>query len=146
MPIKSFRGQLADLEQRKIPLSTIDGKTGYRITKFQTIPAAPGTVVQDSMIKIYKVEQDAVDSIVNFEDNRLLGVAVASNDTQLRYYEMGDIIIFDNEVFNQDIFVTHKDNATGEPCNYYIELEQIKLDLNEQTVATLKDIRNIGAD
>ena len=27
--------------------------------------------------------------------------------------------------------------------NYYIELEQMKLDLSENTVATLKDIRNI---
>ena len=29
------------------------------------------------------------------------------------------------------------------PVNYYVELEQMKLDLNENTVATLKDIRNI---
>jgi len=28
------------------------------------------------------------------------------------------------------------------PMNYYLELEQIKLDLSESTVATLKDIRN----
>jgi len=28
-------------------------------------------------------------------------------------------------------------------CNYYLELEQFKLDLNENTVATLKNIRNI---
>ena len=31
-------------------------------------------------------------------------------------------------------------------CNYHIELEQMKLDLSEQTVATLKDIRNVGAE
>jgi len=29
--------------------------------------------------------------------------------------------------------------------NYYIELEQIKLDMNANTVATLKDIRNVTA-
>ena len=51
-------------------------------------------------------------------------------------------IVFDNEKFNQDIYVTCKDISDGEKCNYYIELEQSKLDLNEQTVATLKDIRN----
>ena len=48
-------------------------------------------------------------------------------------------------IFNQDIYVTHKDVAVGQTVNYYIELEQIKLDLNENTVATLKDIRNIEA-
>ena len=29
----------------------------------------------------------------------------------------------------------------GKTMNYYIELEQVKLDLNEATVATLKDMR-----
>ena len=37
------------------------------------------------------------------------------------------------------------DVEVGESVNYYIELEQIKLDLNENTVATLKDIRNIAS-
>jgi hypothetical protein len=44
--------------------------------------------------------------------------------------------------FNQDIFIT-LGSQSGASCNYYIELEQVKLDLNENTVATLKDIRNI---
>jgi len=54
------------------------------------------------------------------------------------------VVIFDNEVFNQDIYITYTDNGGGsnEDINYYIELEQIKLDLSENTVATLKDIRN----
>ena len=45
--------------------------------------------------------------------------------------------------FNQDIYVTHTDVLGAGACNYYIELEQFKLDLSENTVATLKDIRNI---
>jgi len=46
-------------------------------------------------------------------------------------------------VVNQDIYITHIDTNGAIPCNYYIELEQVKLDLSENTVATLKDIRNI---
>jgi len=42
--------------------------------------------------------------------------------------------------FNQDVYVTA---ATDESINYYIEMEQVKLALDENTVATLKDIRNI---
>ena len=54
------------------------------------------------------------------------------------------MVIFDNEKFNQDIFVTNVDVVgNSAPINYYIELEQIKLSLDENTVATLKDIRNI---
>ena len=45
--------------------------------------------------------------------------------------------------FNQDIFLTSSINGSaGLEMNYYLELEQVKLDLNQNTVATLKDIRN----
>jgi hypothetical protein len=56
-----------------------------------------------------------------------------------------DTIIFDNEVFNQDIYVTYKDNSNETEANYYIELEQMKLDLNQNTLVTLKDIRNTNS-
>ena len=49
--------------------------------------------------------------------------------------------MFDNVTFNQDIYVTHTDTNSAIPINYYIELEQRKIDLNEATVATLKDMR-----
>ena len=52
------------------------------------------------------------------------------------------VIIFDKEIFNQDIYVTCA--STDGPINYYIELEQMRLDINENTVATLKDIRNLS--
>jgi hypothetical protein len=134
---KSFRGILADEGQDKISLKTNDGKTGYKITKFQVMPNKPGVAIQDSCVKIYKSQQTTVDSIVNLSDHNLLGVAICSSDSQLRYYEMADIIIFDTEIFNQNIFVTHHDINTGEACNYYIELEQFKLNENESTMATL---------
>ena len=56
------------------------------------------------------------------------------------------MIIFDKEIFNQDIYITSKTITGSDEANYYIELEQVKLDLNENTVATLKDIRNITAE
>ena len=40
------------------------------------------------------------------------------------------------------MFFTHQNtHADAGPVNYYIELEQVKLDLSEATVATLKDMR-----
>ena len=50
-------------------------------------------------------------------------------------------IIIDSAKFNQDIYITHADVASSNKVNYYLELEQVKLDLNEATVATLKDMR-----
>jgi len=147
MPIKSFRGKLADGDQQTIVLHTNDGSVGYRIVKFQIMMEQPGNTSQESLVKIYKVQQTkpipVINATVDFSDNTLL--AAAFQDTNVHPSE---VIIFDNEIFNQDIYVTFTDNAAGtgtDDVNYYIELEQVKLDLNENTVATLKDIRNIAA-
>jgi len=92
-------------------------------------------------IKIYKVNQSTIDEKIDFSDNTLLGVSYGSegsnNNPPLN-------IIFDTEIFNQDIYVTYfDDSGNAIPANYYLELEQVKLDLSENTVATLKDIRNL---
>ena len=49
--------------------------------------------------------------------------------------------IFDNEVFNQDIYVTNNDADSSSPINYYIELEVIPLDDAGAEYTTLKDMR-----
>jgi hypothetical protein len=146
--IVSFRGQLDMGVQEMIPLSTIKGLIGYKVKKFQIMSASPGTGNIEMIGQIYKtLESSNVNSTPNFSNNRLLGVALyhdgAANDTT----HFMATTIFDNEKFNQDIYVNITD-ATGSTIrgNYYIELEQMSLDLNEQTVATLKDIRNVGAE
>ena len=140
--IVSFRGLLADGAQERIPLQTNKGLIGYKIVKFQIITSLPGTGLDyESCLKIYKVLQTAVDAVVDFSDNRLLGVAYMSGDSA-SVTAVQDTIIFDNEVFNQYIYITHVDSSAAQACNYYIELEQRDLALDEATVATLKDIRN----
>jgi len=145
--IVSFRGQLEMGVQEMIPLSTIKGLIGYKVKKFQILSASPGTGNIEMIGQIYKtLESSNVNSTPNFSNNRLLGVALyhdgAANDTT----HFMATTIFDNEKFNQDIYVNITD-ATGSTIrgNYYIELEQMPLDLNEATVATLKDIRNTGS-
>jgi len=139
--IKTFRGLMADETQDTIVLHTNDGSTGYRIVKLDIIGKEPGAKDQEAVVKIYKVSQSTIDGVVDFSDNTLLGVAYWSINAGA--YIVGPAaVIFENEIFNQDIYVTHKDIMTGESCNYYLELEQVKLDLSESTVATLKDIRN----
>ena len=146
--IVSLRGKLDMGVQEMIPLSTIKGLIGYKVKTFQIMSASPGTGNIEMIGQIYKtLESSNVNSTPNFSNNRLLGVALyhdgAANDTT----HFMATTIFDNEKFNQDIYVNITD-ATGSTIrgNYYIELEQMSLDLNEQTVATLKDIRNVGAE
>jgi len=139
--IKTFRGLIVDGAQDTIVLHTNNGSTGYRVVKFEGMPNTPGAVSQESVLKIYSVAQTTFDNVVDFSNNTLLGVLFVkqgAGDEQTSYHT----VFFDNMIFNQDIYITHKDTSSGESCNYYIELEQVKLDLSESTVATLKDIRN----
>ena len=142
MPIKSFRGLMTDNTVDTVSLHTNDGSVGYRIKKFRIIPGTPGAASLESVVKIYSTPQASADSDVDFSDQTLLAVAYYQENDATHYPSSLDII-FDNMTFNQDIYITHADRAGSATCNYYIELEQIKLDLNQNTVATLKDIRNI---
>jgi len=142
MPIKSFRGLLADATIDTITLHTNDGSIGYRMKKFQLFPSDP-TATNENIVQIYSVPQTTTGTAVDFADQTLLGVAMWSNSNTTYANPDDMIVIFDNRVFNQDIYVSHRSSQGGFAVNYYIELEQVKLDLNENTVATLKDIRNI---
>ena len=143
MPIKTFRGKIADGAQDIVSLRTNNGSTGYRILKFQIIGDQPGAVTSEHTVKIYKTPQTVIDALVDFSDQTLLGVGFYSTNPSTAYTDT-DTVIFDRDVFNQDIYITHTETNASNPVNYYIELEQIKLDLNENTVATLKDIRNLS--
>ena len=147
MPIKSFRGKLADDAIEAIFLHTNTGSTGYRIKKFQIMPGNPTNDNMEATVKIYKIPQTAASNTIDFEDQTLLAAAYIENHdgTSAGFSNFTNAVIFDNEIFNQDIYITLKagTGAGTDGVNYYFELEQIKLDLNENTVATLKDIRNI---
>jgi hypothetical protein len=135
--VLSYRGLLADGAQERILLSTKKGEAGYRITKFEIIPNSPGDNI-DSVVKIWKTEPSAATGVIDFSDNRLLAVAWNYNDT----YETQNIITFDNEIFNQDIYIQAFDDKSTGSINYYFELERIKLSEHDAMVATIKNIRN----
>jgi hypothetical protein len=136
--MKSFRGMLDDGEQEKISLQTNNGLTGYQIKKFQIMPKN-FNVADEYTVQIWKTEQTTIATNQDFSDNRLLGVAYFGTDSADLVTDA--VVIFDNEKFNQDVYVVAK-SQSGNEINYYIEMEQMKLSLDEQTVATLKDIRN----
>ena len=143
--IKSFRGQIVDGGQDTIVLHTNTWSMGYKIKKFELFPDTPGQDNSESVVQIFSIPQSTPSTTavtVDFSDNTLLAAAFygAASSTD---YPQKTTVVFDNMTFNQDIYVTHTNTAGSRAVNYYIELEQMKLDLNENTVATLKDIRNI---
>jgi hypothetical protein len=139
MKIKTFKGQIPTGLQEKIHLSTNDGLTGYRIRKFQIISKTPGSNNIELLGQVFLTDQTgSVGTNVDFDNPDL--IAVAFHVTQ---YGPQTDIIFDQETFNQDVFITMTD-ASGNtvPGNYYLELEQFKISLNESTFSTLKNIRS----
>jgi len=143
MTIKSFRGKLADSTIETIHLHTNTGTTGYRIKSLTVMPELAATGDYRSVLKIFTIPQDSVSNTIDFSDNTLLAAASYSQKADSRQYPDDIQVVFDNIKFNQDIFITHV-NSNGNDLNYYIELETDKLNLDENTVATLKDIRNIS--
>ena len=146
MPIKSFRGKLADGAIQTISLHTNTGAKGYRIVKMNLFAAKPGAASQESIVKIFKIPQSTADGEVDFSDNTLIAAGYLLNHLTATDNPAYMYTLFDNETFNQDIYITHSEVKNSEEINYYIELETVNLSLDENTVATLKDIRNIKSN
>jgi len=138
--IKSYRGLIADGAIDTILLHSNDGSMGYRIVKLAVMPYNLNSSTE-AAIKIYKTPQDTATFDFDFSDNTLLAAAYYTVNASADSYPEDHHVIFDQEIFNQDLYITHKNNDNV-PMNYYLELEQVSLSLNENTVATLKDMRN----
>lgn len=138
--IKTFRGLLADGQQERIRLETIDGKTGYRIIKFEMMPTEPGIKDYESVVKVFSIKQTAITATVDFSEQTLLAAGFYQGTANVNYTNYYTTT-FDRVTFNQDIFVTHQDLQNNK-MNYYMELEQISLDDVEATAVILKNFRN----
>jgi hypothetical protein len=145
--IKSYRGKIADGGVERIRLSTKRGEVGYKVVKLQILPPNPANTSTEHMVQILRQEPvnasgvPTASNTVDFSNPLLIGVAYFENSSGMAAPAATQTVIFDSEPFNQDIYVSHMEENGSEDCNYYLELEQIKLDLNQSTVATLKDMR-----
>ena len=146
MPIKSFRGLLEAEKEVRIRLSTNQGQIGYKIVKFRLMPYdVDGSDSHETSVKVFKYSQDTFSPDIDFDDHTMLaaGYYLRSLNTASPYVATvsEETTIFDHVTFNQDIFVSMATGQTGVKINYYLELEQVKLSVDEAAVATLKDMR-----
>ena len=137
--IKTFRGKLADGGQNRIRLSTKKGKIGYKIITFAIIGVEPGEQNSEHTVKIYKVKQSTITNDVDFSDGNLLAVAYYQDAHDV--YQDSLQVIFEQETFNQDVYITAEDTRGSQAINYYVELEAMTLSDNAAAVSTLRDIR-----
>jgi hypothetical protein len=141
----SYKGQIAEGLEQKIKLSTLNGKTGYKIVKFQIMDEAPGVGNEEWVAKVRKTS-GSIAPTVDFTDGQVLAVAYSSTAAATGTTSSPQYIIFDNEPFNQDIFVqvADADGGTGK-CNFYLELETMALSDTQTTQLTLKNLRAIAS-
>ncbi len=127
-----------------INLHTNSGSTGYQIKRLEVMTESPADTAPEAILKIYSVAQTTVTAKIDFSDQSLIAAAFYNQDSTAANI-VSKVIVFDNMIINQDIYLTYIDDNAGSATslNYYLELEQVNLNLNENTVATLKDIRNI---
>lgn len=154
MRIVTFKGSIDHDTKQEIRLSRNNGLTGYRIRKLQLFPAGAQNsggfdYSYKACVTAYSTDHDPQEPaaandyrMVEFDDPTLLAAGFftmsASADTNPE--ELW--VVIDNKKINQDIFLTYFNvGANDVPINYYLELEEMKLSLDEATVATLKDIR-----
>ena len=145
--IKTYKGQLADQAEDHIRLKTNKGDIGYRIVKFRVFPAgATSAFSYESFVSIFKLSQTSVpaDGIPDFSNDQLLACAYYTQSSSGATNPEDLNVTFDNEIFNQDIYITHSNSESSAAINYYLELEQIKLNDNESTMATLQSLRQIA--
>ena len=139
MKVKTFRDKIENAGQHIIPLAGGDSDIGYRVHKLELMTTDPGNASQDLVLKIYSVKQTSVPSssaTIDFSEDDLIAAgyfAQATSDFSHR-----QTVVFDREIFNQDLYVTFTDNDGSDACNYYIELEEIKMSGGEQAVTNFR--------
>ena len=85
-------------QQDRIRLSTLNGKTGYKITDFKIIGTTPGQNSPEYIAEIYKTDQTGnIGYDVQFTNSDLLAVAFLNGNTNPAYAS-NELIIFDNEM------------------------------------------------
>ena len=139
--IKSFRGQIKSGDTIKVRLHTNNGLTGYIIKDMRIMGTNPTVNEDEAVVKVFSVEPSAATATVDLSSPTLLAVGVYTGRATTRSFPINEIVIFESTKINQDIFITSVESVTNNPVNYYLELETVKLDVNEATVATLKDMR-----
>ena len=146
--IKSYRGLMAKDSQDRIYLATNTGRTGYRITKFQIMPENPYAAADKELIfKVWTQKQTSIDGVINFGDQTLIAAATYSDSdgSAAPVTQYSESVIFDNEVINQDIYVTYVDKHGSQSGNYYIELETVELSDTQAAQTTLKALRTLAS-
>jgi len=142
--IKTYRGMLANDTEDQIRLKTPKGAIGYRIVKFEVINQNPTTENVECVLQITKISSSP-SLLIDLSDGDILAVVHYAGSEDSNVNPVTKTIIMDQEIFNQDIYITQIGQGSNtDNMNYYLELEQVMLNENESTMATLQSLRRFA--
>lgn len=141
--VHSFRGLLVDGGQNQISIEGSVGAIAWRITQFKIFPQIMDTS-RDSLVKIFREEQSSVNGETDFRNDELLAAALWTVSDRSGGPYSDDGVIFDNQLFVRNIFVTHVDNIAATTMNYYIELEEVKVSATGMAQLAIAAARRTG--
>jgi hypothetical protein len=128
--VHSFRGILTDVDgsnQDEISIQGSVGAVAWRIIKFEIMAENPGTTDYEHIVKIYRENQSSVTGDINFTEGELLAAGFTEGGAATNFIGNPMTIIYDHVLFVRNIHVTHVDTKGALNCNYYIELEEVKV-------------------
>jgi len=132
----SFRGLLANGTQDKIRIQGATGEIAWRITKFELMTNVPADAGSDTehVVMIWRSKRtttelgDTTTTQPDFRVSDLLGAGVNIQDVAGSGHGYWVETIFDNDLFNRNIYISHRDvGGSAIACNYYLELEEVKV-------------------
>ena len=123
--VHSFRGLLGDGGQDEINLERQNANVAYRIVKFQLIYYDPTADDAENVMCVWREEQSSLAATIDFRDGNLLAAGYLENNATDVYTQPLPTIVFSNNLFSRNIFVTNSAGAASSGVNYHIELEEV---------------------
>jgi len=120
----SFRGLLADGSQERIRIQGATGEIAWRIAKFNILSNDPSANIEH-LVQIWREEQDSIVGTIDISDDEWLATVWESGGGYSRPENFHPMI--GDALFVRNIWVTHNESVGTASCNYYIELEEVKV-------------------
>ena len=100
----------------------------------------------EHIVQVFREEQSSISNLYNFDDAELLGAAFLRVNKTAPGTNISTIV-FDNALFVRNIWITHDDvGGSSVSCNYYIELEEVKVGKVGMAQLALAAARRVQTD
>ena len=141
--LHTCRGQILSSTYLRIPLDRMDPTLCWRVTEFQVSSGQTGAAAFDASTGVLTTEEPGLTTWVppgafDYSDNRQIAWARDSSLASAADSGTWSLVDSDN-LISEDLFVVVW-NRTADPgyINYYIRLELVKVNLNENLFATVR--------